>query len=198
MRCFQPTHSLHLCGSFGCCLRASAYFALWPSCSACVRARCLVLGSPYLALSFGGGAVTEILHALLCGLALSPARHDLPGKKWVVQLSINGRRVTLFRIQTTQLCGALQQGAHAAMHLCLATVQRRLSGRAVSGSRRSRETLRAWSAWVRMPLSTWLTAPPGPRQGTEVAPGVQRRRVRIGAVRRQPTRPAAATNVLSS
>ena len=51
------------------------------SVSACVRARCSVLGTPFLALSFGGGAVTEVLHALRCGLALSPVRHDLPYKK---------------------------------------------------------------------------------------------------------------------
>ena len=45
------------------------------------KACCSVLGTPFLALSFGGGAVTEVLHALQCGLALSPVRHDLPKKK---------------------------------------------------------------------------------------------------------------------
>ena len=60
---------------------ASAFLALWPSCSACVRACCSALGLPYLALPFGGGAVTEVLHDLLCGLALYTVRHDLPSKK---------------------------------------------------------------------------------------------------------------------
>ena len=60
---------------------ASALLALWPSCFACVRACCSVLGSPYLALSLGGGAVTEVLHDLHCGPALSLVRHDLPCKK---------------------------------------------------------------------------------------------------------------------
>ena len=60
---------------------ASAFLALWPSCFACVHARCSALGLPYLALPFRGGAVTDILHDLLCGLALSPVRHDLPSKK---------------------------------------------------------------------------------------------------------------------
>ena len=32
-------------------------------------------------LPFGGGAVTEVLHDLLCSLALSTVRHDLPFKK---------------------------------------------------------------------------------------------------------------------
>ena len=32
---------------------------------------------PYLALSFGGGAVTEVLHDLRCRLVLSSVRHDL-------------------------------------------------------------------------------------------------------------------------
>ena len=58
--------------------QTSAFLALWPSVSACVRARCSVPGTPFLALSFGGGAVTEVLHALRCGLALSSVRHDLP------------------------------------------------------------------------------------------------------------------------
>ena len=44
-------------------------------------ARCSVLGTPFPALSFGGGAVTEVLHALRCGLALSPVKHDLPCQK---------------------------------------------------------------------------------------------------------------------
>ena len=43
-----------------------------------LRACCSALGLPYLALPFGGGALTEVLHDLLCGLALSPVRHDLP------------------------------------------------------------------------------------------------------------------------
>ena len=60
---------------------ASAFLALWPSCFACVRACCSALGLPYLALPFGGGAVTEVLHDLLCGLALFTVRHDLPSKK---------------------------------------------------------------------------------------------------------------------
>ena len=60
---------------------ASTFLALWPSCSACVRACCSALGLPFLAHSFGGGAVTEVLHDLLCGFALSTVRHDLPSKK---------------------------------------------------------------------------------------------------------------------
>ena len=51
------------------------------SCSACVHACCSALGLPYRALPFGGGAVIEVLHDLLCGLALSTVRHDLPQKK---------------------------------------------------------------------------------------------------------------------
>ena len=65
-----------------------AFLALWPSVSACIRARCSVLGTPFLALSFGGGAVTEVLHALRCGLALSPVRHDLPCKKKACRLGL--------------------------------------------------------------------------------------------------------------
>ena len=60
---------------------ASAFLALWPSGSACVCACCSALGLPSLALPFGGGAVTGVLHDLLCGLALSTVRHDLPSKK---------------------------------------------------------------------------------------------------------------------
>ena len=60
---------------------ASTFLALWPSCSACVRACCSALGLPFLAHPFGGGAVTEVLHDLLCGFALSTVRHDLPSKK---------------------------------------------------------------------------------------------------------------------
>ena len=59
---------------------ASTFLALWPSCSACVRACCSSLG--FLSWpSLSGGAVTEVLHDLLCGLALSTVRHDLPSKK---------------------------------------------------------------------------------------------------------------------
>ena len=72
-------HSPCVC-AVGLCVawQTCAFLALWPSVSACVRARCSVLGTPFLALSFGRGAVTEVLHALRCGLALSPVRHDLP------------------------------------------------------------------------------------------------------------------------
>ena len=65
MRAVAPSwghvaHCLHTCVTFPalcswlvCCLANSALFALWPSCSACVRARCSVLGTPFMAFSFG-------------------------------------------------------------------------------------------------------------------------------------------------
>ena len=75
---------------------ASAFLALWPSCSACVRACCSALESPYLPLTFEGCAVTEVLHDLRCGLALSPVRHDLPPpqKKEKGQVHIGWGRLT--------------------------------------------------------------------------------------------------------
>ena len=78
--CIASSHHVPCVPAIRLCVArpASALLALWPSCSACVRACCSVLGSPYLALSFGGGAVTEVLHDLRCGPALSLVRHDLP------------------------------------------------------------------------------------------------------------------------
>ena len=62
-------------------VNASQCYRLWPSCSAYVRACCSALGPPYLALPFGGRAVTEVLQDLRCGLALTPVRHDLPSQE---------------------------------------------------------------------------------------------------------------------
>ena len=80
VRCFQPSHSLRLCSWLVWCL-ASLCIPCAVAVLLCLRARCSVLGTPFLAFSFGRGAVTEVLHALRCGLALSPVRHDLLCKK---------------------------------------------------------------------------------------------------------------------
>ena len=71
---FPCVPAVHLCVA----RLASTFLALWPSCSACVRACCSALGLSLLAHPFGGGAVTEVLHDLLCGFALCTVRHDLP------------------------------------------------------------------------------------------------------------------------
>ena len=82
--CVASSHHSHAFLQFALCLAwpASAFLALWLSCSACGRACCSAIGSPYLALSFG--RCTEVVHALHCGLALSPVRHDVSRKSnWI-------------------------------------------------------------------------------------------------------------------
>ena len=80
VRCFQPSLSLRSCSSLVCC-SASVYIPCAVAVLFCLRT-CVLLcprtsfpGPPL------GGAVTEVLHDLLCGLALSTVRHDLPSKK---------------------------------------------------------------------------------------------------------------------
>jgi hypothetical protein len=81
VRCFQPSHSLRFCSLLVCCLAS-----LCISCAVvvlfCLYARVLLcprysFPGPLL----WGGAVTEVLHDLRSGLALSSVRHDLPCKK---------------------------------------------------------------------------------------------------------------------
>ena len=60
-----------------------------------------------MTLSLGGGAVTEVLHDLLCGLALSTVRHDLPFFQKTKKKKVTGGGVRLSsRMHLYSFCAA--------------------------------------------------------------------------------------------
>ena len=83
------------------------------------------LGTPFLALSFGGGAVNEVLHALRCGLALSPVSHDLPTKKKKKKLSASRccsgcplqKPCRVDKEETDRMCSLIRASQNAIWHL---------------------------------------------------------------------------------
>ena len=79
MRCFQPSHSLRSCTLLVYCLASLCSPCAVAGLPAYERA---ALPKDLLTWPFPAeGAVTDIVHDLRCGLALSPVVYDLPLEK---------------------------------------------------------------------------------------------------------------------